>query len=140
MTIIEMLAKIERERIAENPDAIVLQNINPHITQVNMAKNKSARVTFMTDALSAESIAFGTARIGIICWVDRDEWKRATEKPSQQASDSTVDPCVCGHAHGEHANHKPKGWCDGACELCDCRSFRRSRAKRAEQASDEAKS
>jgi hypothetical protein len=39
------------------------------------------------------------------------------------------DPCVCGHEHGDHANLRPRGWCDGGCGRCGCLEFRRSRRK-----------
>ena len=40
-----------------------------------------------------------------------------------------VVPCACGHEKADHANLGQRGWCNGGCGRCNCRLFRRSRAK-----------
>lgn len=72
MNIVEMIMKLPEDKVG-------IQALQPAITNATKKKNYTS-LTFDTEVITPSDVINNTGRIGIIVWMDRNEFERLRKK------------------------------------------------------------
>ena len=72
--VVDLLNKVA----AIDPDAVSYQPLAKAMTSVKTDRDGLSAISFKTDAVTCTGLLKGTGRIGMIVWLDREAFNKAT--------------------------------------------------------------